>query len=128
MGKGQTFLSDNEKTPGGLEKRHLRIIISNPDEYNEFLVVSVTTWYDCRTRQDSSCILEAGCHSFITHKSWVDFSRTRSMSFTEVFNGLQRRLLIKIEDMNEEIIKKIQAAAKKSDYIPTELYHFFDYF
>ena len=44
MGKSQTFLSEEEHTPRGLI-RHLRIVITDPDENGDYLVVSVTSWH-----------------------------------------------------------------------------------
>jgi hypothetical protein len=73
MAKGQTFLSEKEKTSKGLT-RHLNVIITEPTEDMSYLVVPVTTYReDANGRptpgQDDSCILAAGCHPFIKHKS-----------------------------------------------------------
>lgn len=81
--KGSSFLSDEKDTLHG-SKRHLNIIITNPDEENNFLVVPVTTWREKDgkpyKRQDTSCILESGSHPFIKHKSWIFYAYSRSMS------------------------------------------------
>lgn len=126
MGKGQTFLAD-DKTKHGTVK-HLRIVISDADAVNEYLVVCVTTWYEGVRGQDSSCILNAGCHEFIKHKSWVDFSRSRAMSYTEIFNGLRKGFLIEKKDLTPELVSEIQKAAMNSDFLPTEFERFFEYF
>lgn len=126
MGKGQSFLAD-DKTARGIIK-HLRVVISDVDAANECLVVCVTTWYEGVRGQDSSCILEAGCHNFIKHKSWIDFSRSKAMEYIEIFNGLQKGLLIKKDDLEPSLVVKIQKAAKKSEFLPVELERFFAYF
>lgn len=126
MGKGQSFLAD-DKTSRGIIK-HLRVVISDIDAENEYLVVCVTTWYEGVRGQDSSCILEAGCHNFIKHKSWVDFSRSKAMGYAEIFNGLKKGLLIKKDDLAPELVVKIQEAARISEFLPTELERFFEYF
>lgn len=126
MGKGQTFLAD-DKTARGIIK-HLRIVISNADIINEYLVVTVTTWYENIKGQDSSCILEAGCHNFIRHKSWVDFSRSKAMTYEEIFNGIRKGILIQKENLPPEVVLKIQETAKKTVFLPTDLERFFDYF
>jgi len=128
MGKGQSFLSKPERSPNGEVKRHLRIIITNPNENNEYLVVSVTTWYAGVRGQDPSCILPAGSHSFIKHKSWVDFSRSRAMTYIEIINGLRRGLLVNKEDLDPALIQSIQGAASISEFIPEELMTFFEFF
>ena len=119
MGKGQTFLSQSEKTPSGLYKRHLRIIITEADQELNHVVVTVRTYKGRGI--DTSCIIEAGEHPFIEHRSVVDFARTRVMSYTEIFNGINRGLLIRKEDVSPELLSRIQDAAKSSTRIPQNI-------
>lgn len=128
MPKGQTFLSEEEQANNGKSHRHLRIVITENDDNNEFLVVSVTSWYNDAHWQDPSCILKPGDHPFIRDKSWIDFRRSRSMSYVQVFNGINHGLLIRKEDISSEILHRIQRAAYESEYIQDELRRFFDYF
>lgn len=62
MPKKTTFLSEPEKTLSGKEKRHLRIVVSDVDNHNNQIVVSVTTLKF--ESQDKSCIIYAGEHEF----------------------------------------------------------------
>lgn len=64
----------------------------------------------------------------IKHKSWVDFSRSKAMGYAEIFNGLKKGLLIKKDDLAPELVVKIQEAARISEFLPTELERFFEYF
>jgi hypothetical protein len=129
--KGQSFLSDNEETLHG-QARHLNIVVSDADQENSCLVVSVTTWREKDGRpfrgQDSSCILEANCHPFIKHKSWVYYARSRQMSLTEILIGIWKGLIVKKEAVSEAVLTAIQEGAKKSPHIREELTRFFDYF
>jgi hypothetical protein len=64
MAKGQTFLSDKEPTKRGLT-RHLNVVITEPDEEQNYLVVPITTYRTDGTGkpyrgQDESCILPVG--------------------------------------------------------------------
>jgi hypothetical protein len=75
MAKGQAFLSDVEPTAHG-PTRHLNVVITEPDEEQNYLVVPITTYRTDSTGkpyrgQDDSCILPAGCHSFIKVRSWA---------------------------------------------------------
>ena len=119
MPKKQTFLSDAEKTPSGAKKRHLRIIITDPDNDQNQVIVSVTTLR--YPSQDKSCVLLPGEHPFIKEKSIVDFKRTTVMSYIQIFNGIQKGLLIRKEDISDELLKRIQKAATKSKYISDEI-------
>jgi hypothetical protein len=131
MGKGQTFLSDLENTPRG-EFRHLNVIITEPDDYMNYLVVPVTTWHEKDRRpfpgQDKSCVLPAGCHPFIKHKSYVFYAKARKMSYAAVFNGIRKGILVKKEDMPPDIIKRMQNGALNSPYLPEEFSYFFSFF
>lgn len=120
MSKGKSFLSAPEATAGGDEKRHLRIVITNPDAELNQVVVSVTT-LKCPSVQDCACVLKAGDHHFIKHDSIVDYKRTIIMSSVEIFNGINRGLLIDKQNVEPEVLKRIITAAKQSRYIPPEI-------
>lgn len=123
MLKGKTFL--DEPLPK-IFTRHLRIIISNPNEDNEFLTVPVDTFKS--DFQDKSCIIEQGEHQFITHKSFVNYKYAKVISFAKIFNGLQQGIFIKKEDVSAELLLKIQNGAKKSRNLSNEFKIWFDLF
>jgi hypothetical protein len=131
MGKRQTFLSDYENTSQG-PMRHLNVIITEADEDLYYLVVPVTTYREKDGKpfggQDGSCILPAGCHPFIKHKSYVRYAKARKLSYAEIFNGLKRGILIRKEDMPVQYLQDMQKGASISPYLPEELSHFFEYF
>jgi hypothetical protein len=132
MAKGQTFLSEEEKTSKG-HIRHLNVIITEPSEDMSYLIVPVTTYReDGNGRpvpgQDDSCILAAGCHPFIKHKSYVHYKYARQMSALEIVIGIQKGLLIKKDDMNPVIIQDMQRGAEESPNLPEELTRFFQFF
>lgn len=120
MPKKQSFLSEEEQSPSGTFNRHLRIVITDPDKDSNQVVVSITT-LRFPNSQDTSCILEPGEHKFIKHRSVVDFRRTTIMSFLDIFNGLQKGVLVDMGDISEELLRKIQQAAQASKYIPADI-------
>jgi hypothetical protein len=132
MAKGQTFLGEEEKTSRG-PTRHLNVIITEPSEDMSYLIVPITTYReDANGRpvpgQDDSCILAAGCHPFIKHKSYVHYKYARQMSALEIVIGIQKGLLIKKDAMNPVIIQDIQRGAEESPNLPEELTRFFQFF
>jgi hypothetical protein len=132
MAKGQTFLSEEEKTSRGLV-RHLNVIITEPTEDLNYLITPVTTYReDAHGRpypgQDDSCILPAGCHPFIKHKSYVRYKNARKMSAYEILVGLQKGLLIRKEAMDPAIVQDMQRGAEESPHLPEELAAFFQFF
>ena len=132
MAKGQTFLGEELPSPRGRLYRHLHIVISEIDTEGYHMVVPVTTFRqkaaNTRHEQNSSCILSPGEHSFINHKSWVCLSRSRMLTFQEIFNGLHRGLMILKEDIAPEVLERIQAMARKSAFLPQKFTHFYDFF
>ncbi len=44
MAKGQAFLSEEQETPSGSRTRHLNVVITEPDEEQNYLVVPVSTY------------------------------------------------------------------------------------
>lgn len=132
MAKGHAFLSEEERTSKG-PTRHLNVIITEPTEDMNYLVVPVTTYHeDAEGRpipgQDDSCILKAGSHSFIKHKSYVRYKNARQMSALEILIGIQKGLLIKKDDMNPTIVQDMQRGAEESPFLPKEFIPFFKYF
>lgn len=123
MLKGKSYL---DKPVTDLQIKHLRIIISNPNEDNEFLTVSVDTFkFDW---QDSSCIINSGEHPFIKHKSFVNYRYAEVISFGKIFNALRLGLFIKKEDVSPELLLKIQNGARVSRHFDEKLKSWFDLF
>jgi hypothetical protein len=132
MAKGQAFLSEEEQTSKG-PARHLNVIITEPTEDMNYLVVPVTTYYEdaeghSLPGQDNSCILKAGRHPFIKHKSYVRYKNARRMNALEIVIGVQKGLLIRKEDMDPAIIQDMQRGAEESPFLPKEFIPFFKYF
>ena len=126
MGKGQTYLADDETVRGVV--KHLRIVLSSALKTgNEamYLVVNVTTWYDGASDQDSSCILNRGDHPFIKHKSWVNYKNAEVLTFFEIFKKLQDGTFIRKEDLRPDVLKRVQDGAKASSEFPEDLTPFF---
>lgn len=125
MGTGQTFLSEEAKTKTG-NKRHLMIVVEEKD--GDYLIVPATTWNDALPAgiQDDSCILNTGDHSFIKHKSWLDFRFAQARPSIDILQGLLNGLLIRKEDLRPDILAYIQAKTEISDRLPSKYKYFFE--
>ncbi len=128
MDKGDTFLSDLEKTPSGKRKRHLKIIITNPDRYNQVLVVSVTSLYVLTNKKYLECLLKKGDHPFIEHDSWIDFARIQLCNEQQIEQRLEKGWLIRKESISAELLSRIQKACKNSIFVPKKYKPFFELF
>ena len=125
MGEGQTFLSEEVKTKTG-DKRHLMIVVEEKD--GEYLIVPATTWNEKLPSgiQDDSCILNVGDHSFIKHKSWLDFRFAQAKPSIVILQGLLNGLLIRKEDLRPDLLAYIQAKTEISDRLPSKFKYFFE--
>lgn len=123
MPKKQTFL-DEPTTENNI--KHLRIVITDANKDSEFLTVPVDTLRS--EYQDKSCIINVGDHSFIKHKSFVNYKFAAVLTFQQIFNGLHQGLLISKEDVTEEVLKRIQEGAKKSPNLDNKYKIWFDLF
>lgn len=122
MPKRQTFLDE----PTGQDKRHLNIVITDANSENEYLVVPVDSLkFDF---QDRSCVLHPGDHSFIQHESFVNYKYARVISYIQLFNGLNKGLFIRKEDIAEDVLLRIQEGAKKTKNLKTEFKVWFELF
>lgn len=131
MGKGQTFLNKPDETTRG-RIRHLHVVITNPDDENNVLVVPVCTYREKDDHPlpgiDCSCILPAKCHSFIMQKSYIRYSNAKMMNQIDIFNGLQKGTIIKKPDIDKRFIQDMQKGAEESPFLPEKLKRFFEYF
>lgn len=123
MGEGQTFLSEEVKTSKGY-KRHLMIVVA--EKSGDYLLLPVTTWYNDHTKQDTTCILNESAHPFIKHKSWIDFSKATSRTAIEVFNGINKRYFISMDDLRKDVLERIQDATKNAYHLPERYLSYFD--
>lgn len=132
MAKGQAFLSEEEQTSKG-PARHLNVVISEPTEDMNYLVVPVTTYHEDANGhptpgQDDSCILKVGSHPFIRRKSYARYRNARKMNYAEIFNGIKKGILIRKEDMDPAVVQDMQRGAEQSPFLPKEFILFFKYF
>jgi hypothetical protein len=131
MVKGQAFLNVPDKTSRG-DIRHLNIIITNPDDDNNVLVVPVCTYREKDGKpflgQDLSCLLPAGCHPFIKEKSYIRYHNAKAMNLIDIINGLNNGKLIRQKDIDIRFVQDMQRGAEETPFIPEKLKIFFEYF
>jgi hypothetical protein len=131
MSKGLAFLDVEVQTRNG-PARHLNVIITNPDDERNFLVVPICTYQEINGKplpnQDESCLLSAGCHPFIKKKSYALYRKAKAVSFQTLYNGFRKGVFTKQPDMTKEVIQDLQRGAELSRFFPEELKLFFSFF
>ena len=131
MGIGQAFLNVPDITSRGVI-RHLNVVITNPDDENNVLVVPVCTYREKDGKpfpgQDLSCLLPAGCHPTVKEKSYIRYHNARAMSLIDIFNGLNNGKLVRKKDFDAFFVQDMQRGAESSSFLPDKFKRFFDYF
>jgi hypothetical protein len=131
MAKGQAFLNVPDKTSRG-DIRHLNIIITNPDDDNNVLVVPVCTYREKNGEpllgQDPSCLLPIGCHPSVKGKSYVRYHNAKAMNLIDIFNGIKKGKLVQQQDIDIRFVQDMQRGAEESPFLPEKLKIFFEYF
>lgn len=93
-------------------ERHLRFVISYPDENNLVMVVHMTKASDNR-RIDSTCILQPGEHNSIRYKSYIWYQKAITMDQKEINDLKNAGSLTFDEDAGEELLKKNSGRGKE---------------
>lgn len=123
MPKKQTFLDEPLETNG---KRHLRIVITDSNENNEFLTVPMDT---LRSRiQDTSCVVKPGEHPFVKVRSFINYKYAAVVNYAQLFNGINKGFFVRKEDVSAGLLSRIQNGAKSSANFRRELKVWFSLF
>lgn len=102
---------------------HLQVIISEPSlNSDKIVIVNITSWKECATGlNDGSCIVNAGEHPFITHKSYVYYRKAHCSTLRMLEDAFSQSLMEKREDCTKELLGKILDGAANSRFIPFEI-------
>lgn len=108
-GLGDTFLVGDGSHPS-----HLWIIITTPrGPDGEFLIVNMTTLTE--HKEDRSCVLDAGDHPFVRHKTVIAYhdARTGTQAALREHSGMVHPR----EPVSAAILSRIQQGALKSAFL-----------
>jgi hypothetical protein len=109
---GDTFLA-GEEIHG---KHHLWIVINDPSQHcDAALFVNVTTM---SAIGETTCVLQAGEHPFITHQSCARYASARTALVSELDKLEATRLIIRQAAASARLIAKVRAGAAASPRLP----------
>lgn len=118
--KGESLL-----IPSGPKGMHLFVIVLDPTVLQgygtspQILLVSATTLRD-DIPHDPACILEAGEHPFIQHRSYIAYRYARIDSAAHVEQMVARHVWIPKEACSPQLIDKIISGMQRSRLAPRE--------
>ena len=109
------FTAGSENNPF---QHHLFILLTDPvGPPQQVLIVSVTSFVRGRAL-DPACILHAGDHEFITHDSYVLYSRCRIERISTLNDGIRSRQFVPKFPVRQEIFDQIVEGLSASRQTP----------
>jgi len=115
---GNTFLLYDDDYP----KPHLHVVITDPDQSDCVVLVSITTERD---RSDTMTRLAAGCHPFINLPSVITYNYSKLLPCTQIKNMIASGDATAKEDASETIVRRAQAGLLETTRAPQEVKEFF---
>ncbi|HEX8199182.1 MAG TPA: hypothetical protein VF590_01750 [Isosphaeraceae bacterium] len=106
MQAGDSFFLD------GVAERHLWVIISDPTVNPERVLFVSMTSFDV-TKEDV-CLLDAGDHSFVKHKTCIDYSHAREATLTALVRLRDSGRLRPHEPVSAELLGRIRRGVSLS--------------
>ncbi len=101
---------------------HLWVIITEPDENGDVVIVNVTSW---RPDSDETVIIKTGEHHRITHQSVVFYQDARIAKAALIEKAIQNTTLcVKCDPCSQELLMRIQQGVTQSRFTPRKVKDF----
>ena len=107
LSAGDTFI--NEQTEG--VRSHLWVIISDPAQNENVIIVNITSW---SAFADTTCILRAGAHPFVKHKSYVNYHDAQCVKLNVLCELLRKSKCRRHQPVSAGLLQKIRQGADQS--------------
>jgi hypothetical protein len=113
---GDAFLVVNE-----YKVKHLYVIVSDPEQNAEEVYLVMVSSHE--THKDETCILEAGDHLRITHRSVVVYQRPPAVitSVSRLKSQVENKSIVTQPPVSESVLTKIRQGCTKSDFVPPRI-------
>ena len=113
---GSTYLLYDDEGPASTP--HLHVVISDPDENDRIVLVSVTTE---RAKSDTTTRLEAKNHPFIDNPSVIAYNYSKMMSCDQLRKLIETEDAVPKSDASDTIVKRAQAGMQETRRAPREV-------
>lgn len=100
---GDTFLVEE---PGTSYDSHLWIVLSDPNiDSDSVLIVNLTSW---RADKDQACVLDAGDHPYVKHRSCVNYTGAKVVTAAHIERLLSVGKLVSHSPVDPGLLAKIR--------------------
>jgi len=116
MKRGSAYLLYDDENPSSTP--HLHVVISDPDENDCIVLVSVTTE---RAKSDTTTRLRPKIHPFIVDPSVIAYNFSKMMSCTQLKKLIELGDAIPKPDACDEIVSRAQDGMQETRRAPREV-------
>lgn len=106
-----------------VNRRHLHVICTDPDENGNQLIVSICT--KINNLCDDACTLQEYEHPFLNHESYVFYRKAKIITSDALAKGVTERLFEPREDFNRQTFLRILKGICVSIQTPRKIKSFF---
>ncbi|HET8635890.1 MAG TPA: hypothetical protein VFL96_03485 [Acidobacteriaceae bacterium] len=117
---GEAFLLFDDESFSGTP--HLHIVIAEPDEAGQLVLVSITTR---RAKSDTMVCLDAGDHPFITHPSVITYAYSKIITVTKLAEMVTSGDATPKERASDALVGRAQKGMLETDRAPREVQQLF---
>lgn len=108
MNAGDTFIIP---LPGTSYDSHLWMVISDPGQGNECVLVNFTSW---RADKDQACVVEPGEHPYVSRKTCVNFRDAKKCRIRDLDRLIASGSMKNSARLSAELLSKIRKAVPDS--------------
>ncbi len=117
---GDTFLLYDEEDADC--KPHLHLVITEPDDSGQCVLVSVTTR---RSKSDTMVCLDVGDHAFVKHPSVITYAYSKVLTVAQLEAMVARGDATAKDKASPQLVARAQSGMKETDRAPREVQQFF---
>ena len=97
--------------PGTSYDCHLWMVISDPAQSEDCLIVNFTSW---RADKDQACVVEVGEHPYVKNKTCVNFRDAKLCKLTDLEALIATKHLEAHQPLSPGLLRKIRNAVPES--------------
>lgn len=99
---------------------HLFVVMNDPDQEGDCLLIMATSVKQGR-KFDGACTLASGCHSFITHPTYMLYRMANCVSATHIGKMVDKKYYSQKADVTQALFKQIGDGLFDSDETPQRI-------
>lgn len=97
-------------------RKHLFVLLTHGlGEDERILMVSVST-FDSALPCDTSCVIEAGEHPFVRHRSWIRYDRPKYLPAAKILRAVESGVFIPRDPVSDALYERICDGLMRSPF------------